>query len=124
MAAYLTPEQIADPEREVMRRRGERIRAEAAKAEGAAAEPADPPPADVLATWVIGNGPHFSPEEMQELVGDYRAQYVNYDDELIALKEERLRETLAKSGIKLEPLPPADREKLLMARHMAKSIEN
>jgi hypothetical protein len=121
MAAYLTPDQISAAERDVMQRRGERSRA-ADLAKGAALAEGSAKPADLSGLqWVLGGTePHFTPQQMQELVGDYRAQYVNYDDELIALKEERLRKTLAKSGITLPPLPPADREKVLMARHMAK----
>jgi hypothetical protein len=122
MAAYLTQAQIAEAEREVMQRRGERSRASDLAKATAAAEPADPPPADVVATWVIGNEPHFSPRQVQELVGDYRAQYVRYADspEIVELMEAKLAAALKADGLPVPQQTPEARLKVLRERHAAK----
>jgi hypothetical protein len=64
--------------------------------------------------------PKLTPDQLLAFAETYRSTYTHYDDELIALKEQKLREALAKDGITLPALAPADREKVLMSRHLAK----
>jgi hypothetical protein len=119
MAAYLTQSQIAEAEGEVMQRRGERARA----AELAKTETANTPPEQVDRLPIVygDREPKLKPGELLAFAESWRANYGTMEDELIALKEQKLREALAKDGVTLPPLSPVDREKVLMARHLAKA---
>jgi hypothetical protein len=114
---YLTQDQINEVEREVMQRRGERARA-AEAAKGAADAASAPPPVDRIP--IVFGDPPLTPAQIFDFASTLRSTYTNYDDELIALKETKLFAFAAKSGVTLPPLPPADREKILLARHAAK----
>src|SRR5438132_10133396 len=116
MAAYLTPDQIAAVERDIMIRRGERSRAaERAKVEAAAegSQRADQSPEGFMRTginWVVGNQPKFNAQQVQELIAGYRAQYARYDNpEIVELMEAKLAAALKADGIEVPPLSAEDR---------------
>jgi hypothetical protein len=118
MAGYLSADTVAAIEKEIMIRRGDRAKAaDLAKADAAASAP---PPADRVPI-LYGDQP-LTPQQVADFASTLRSTYAaaGYDDDLIALKEAKLLAYATQAGATLPPLPRADREKLLLARHAAK----
>jgi hypothetical protein len=126
-----THEEVQAFERELLRRRGERVLAEEAKvraeleakvkAEKEAAENPQPPN---LATpkMEIVYGPRaakLSEQQALEMAEAMRATYSNYADmpEIIELQEAKLAKAFAADGFKLPPLSQEDRLKMLRRQH-------
>jgi hypothetical protein len=91
-----------------------------AAAETAAATPNASPSREITPSD-FDRGSTLEPMSTEQIVAGIealRANYLNYDDELIALKEKRLAAALAADGLQLPPISDDLRHRILMARQL------
>ena len=128
LMAYREPTraELEAAEREIMKRRGERIlaaevaaKAEAqTKAERIAKLRADPTTLRVRFDTGI---PRLTDHQVAEVAAEWRARYGDYDDELRAIQEQRLKAALQADGYTVPEMSAADRLSELKARQRRES---
>jgi hypothetical protein len=62
--------------------------------------------------------PRLTDHQVGEMVAEWRARYGDYDDELRAIQEQRLKAALQADGYAVPELPSADRLRELKARQL------
>lgn len=120
MARTATDAEIAQAERDIMERRGQRAidarKAAEAAANGGARQLSD---TSRLQSLDITSGPpEFSAEQVADFVESWRRMYANYDEETAGLLEKRLVAALQGDGHAVPPQPSSERLLELKARQL------
>jgi hypothetical protein len=115
--------ELAAEEQRLLRLRGERAIAADAAAREEAKQKAEMierlrfDPNAPRVEFETGN-PRLTDYQVREMVAVWRARYGEYDDELRAIQEQRLKAALQADGYTVPELPTGDRLRALKARQL------